>query len=358
MADFGEYPPTMTPQDALVVRQQAAETPDHAVVPYTGEDLARPRLGPANPFRDGATAWAGGAAGAKRKNAVLTGTADETFISEHTFRSKHRAVERRGGPEREFVGGAQAKDEAARIRKGREGKGEATIAEGDGAYVGPWARYKRPEYEEVEVDEDELGSGEEYEIVDEDEDGEEVIESGTVVSAPAEALARRREVEALGDETTTFDGESQYDYQGRTYMHVPQDLDIDLRKEVGSITNYAPKKLVHRWKGHDKAVTALRFFPDSGHLLLSASADTTVKIWDVYHSRELLRTYSGHTKAISDITFNTRRHPVPVGLVRPHDEALGHGDRAVRDALHDGQDAARRQLHRRRSSTRTSSWRA
>jgi pre-mRNA-processing factor 17 len=88
-------------------------------------------------------------------------------------------------------------------------------------------------------------------------------------------------------------------------MHVPLDLDIDLRKDVGSIKNFVPKKLIHTWKSHIKPIAALRFFPGSGHLLLSASADTTVKIWDVYHQKELLRTYSGHTKALSDATFNT-----------------------------------------------------
>lgn len=46
-----------------------------------------------------------------------------------------------------------------------------------------------------------------------------------------------------------------------------------------------------------KAINALRFFPNSGHLLLSASADSSIKIFDVYHNRELLRTYKGHTKS-------------------------------------------------------------
>lgn len=293
MADLGEYPPNMASQDALVLRQETG--PEHAVVKYSGEELTRPQLGPANPFKDEANAL-------KRKN-VLTGNAEETFVSEHTFRSKHRAIERRGGPEREFQSGAQIKAEAKKIRAGREGKGDATIADGDGAYVGPWAKYKRDEYEEVGADE-EVGSDEEVEYVYED-DEDDVVESGTVVSAPAEAIARRKEVEELGDETTTFHGESLHDYQGRTYMHVPQDLDIDLRKEIGSTTNYIPKKVVHTWKKHgDKAVTGLRFFPNSGHLLLSAGADSTVKIFDVYHHKELLRTYSGHTKAVSDICFN------------------------------------------------------
>ncbi|KAI0158069.1 WD40-repeat-containing domain protein [Xylariaceae sp. FL1272] len=294
MAGFGEYPPNMAPQDALVVREKAL--PDHAVVPYTGEDLARPKMGPANPFRDESRVL-------KRKN-VLTGTAEETFVSEHTFRSKHRAIERKGGPEREYQSGQAAKEEAAKIRSGRQKKGDATIADGDGAYIGPWAKYKKDEWEEIE-DDVELATDEEVEYVYEDDEKTDVVASGTVVAAPAGALVRRKEVEELGDETTTFHGSEQFDYQGRTYMHIPQDLDIDLRKEIGSITNYIPKKLVHTWKHHsDKAVTALRFFPNSGHLLLSSGADTTVKIFDVYHNKELLRSYSGHSKAVSDISFN------------------------------------------------------
>lgn len=291
MADFGEYPPNMAPQDALVVRQQAEL--DHAVVPYSAENLSRPNFGPSNPFKDESNTQ-------KRKN-VLTGHAEETFVSEHTFRSKHRAVERRGGPEREYQGAAALKKEAARIRARREDKGDATIAEGPGSYVGPWAKYSRNEYE-VLGDGEELASDEEYEVVEDDED---VVESGTVVQAPVAAIARRKEIEAMGDETTTFHGSEEHDYQGRTYMHVPQDLDVDLRKDAGSFTNYIPKKQIHAWKDHSKAVTALRFLPGSGHLLLSASADTTVKIRDVYHERELLRTYSGHSKALSDICFNS-----------------------------------------------------
>ncbi|KAH8200408.1 hypothetical protein TruAng_005437 [Truncatella angustata] len=290
MSNFGEYPPNMPSQDALILREE--DGPAHEVVKYSGQELTRPKLGPQNPFKDEQNAL-------KRKN-VLTGTAEETYVSEHTFRSKHRAVEGRGGPEREFQTGAQIKDEAKRIRAAREEKGDATIVDGPGEYVGPWAKYKREEYEEVGEDE-ELRSDEEYTEVSEDE----VIESGTVLSAPAQAVARRREVEELGEETTTYHGESLHDYQGRTYMHVPQDLNINLRKELGSITNYYAKKVIHTWKEHgDKAVTGLRFFPNSGHLLLSGGADTTVKIFDVYHKRELLRTYSGHTKAVSDICFN------------------------------------------------------
>jgi pre-mRNA-processing factor 17 len=312
MADVGDDAPHRPVQDALVRR--ATHGPDHAVVAYTGDDLSRPRLGPANPFRDdsstaltlaSASSASSSAPQKKRKN-VLTGHAEETFISEHTFRAKHRAVERAGagGPQREGMSSREQKEVHTRLRAEREGKGDATVADGDGAYVGPWAKYRRERYEVVEVEEgDELGSGdEEYEIVEEDED--EVVPSGTVVQAPAPSLARRKEVEELGEETTAFLGESEHDYLGRTYMHVPQDLGFSLTKEPGSVTNYIPKKLAYTWRPHGKPVTALQLFPGSSHLGLTGAADGMVKIWDVYRGREVLRSFSGHNKAITDLSFN------------------------------------------------------
>lgn len=304
MADFGDYPPNLSVKDALIIRE--SQGPDHAVVPYTGADLSRARLGPANPFRnDTSSAIIPSGPQKKRKN-VLTGHAEETFISEHTFRAKHRAVERAGagGPQREGMSNREQKELHRRLRMGREGKGDATVADGDGAYVGPWARYTRERYEEVEVgEEEELGSGEEYEVVEEDEE-DEVVPSGTLVQAPAPSLARRKEAEELGEETTAFVGESEHDYLGRTYMHVPQDLDISLTKEVGSLTNFIPKKLVYTWRPHKQPVTSLQLFPRSSHLGLSGAADGTIKIWDVYRKKEVLRTFSGHNKAVTDLSFN------------------------------------------------------
>ncbi|OAA60595.1 mRNA splicing factor [Niveomyces insectorum RCEF 264] len=322
MADFSEYPPNMAPQDALVVRAEAE--PDHAVVPYSAEDLARPFYGPANPFRpDGGDLSNGALATQKRKN-MLSGTATETYLSEYAFRAKHRAVERRGGPAREALSGDDVKAQNARLRASREDKGSASVADGDGAYVGPWARFKRKaiydEYDAADASPDGSEEEEEEEQVDGDDD-DDVVESGTVIPKPASAPVARSGQEPAGGgdghESTEFLGSEQYDYQGRTYMHVPQDLDVDLRKEVGSITNYIPRKLVHTWRSPSAAalstsgknqgqaaVTALRLFPASGHLLLSGSADNTVRIWDVYHGRELLRACTGHARAITDLSFN------------------------------------------------------
>jgi WD40 repeat protein len=98
-------------------------------------------------------------------------------------------------------------------------------------------------------------------------------------------------------------GKAERDYLGRTYMSVPTDVDVNLGGEPGAQECFIPKRLIHTWTGHTKAVSAIRFFPQSAHLLLSCSMDGKVKLWDVYHARSVLRTYIGHSKGVRDICF-------------------------------------------------------
>lgn len=279
----------------------------------TYDDLTRAAQGPVNPFKP-----AGVGNGLKRKN-VPTGHAEEAAISDAIFTAQHRTFQSLGytrDPSRPkaFVGDLESaslhggrdvvqmkpsKEVSAALRRKRQRKGDPGVVEGEGAYLGPWAKYQDDDQlyeEEVAQAGQELVSDEEY--VEEEEE-----------ITPAHMPAMSKDATAYQDdasqtETTEFHGSEERDYMGRTYMWVPQDLDIDLKKEAGSIKNYIPKKLVHTWKSHTKPITSLRFFPRTGHLLLSSAADGKAKIWDVYHQRELLRTFSGHSKAITDTNFH------------------------------------------------------
>lgn len=91
---------------------------------------------------------------------------------------------------------------------------------------------------------------------------------------------------------------TQRDYQGRSWIEPPRGQRPNTDHDY-----FIPKKCVHKWTGHTKAVSAIEFFPTHGHLLLSGSADTKVKVWDVYNHRRVKRTYMGHTAGVKDVGF-------------------------------------------------------
>jgi pre-mRNA-processing factor 17 len=136
----------------------------------------------------------------KGSGRVPTGFAAETFISESTFRQAQRALE--GNP-----------DAANSKKRKREKKGDSSVVEGPGAYKGPWARFEaeRPDA----ASDDEYGEDVEVEYVYEEDE----IEAMPEVTKGL-AGTDYRDTDAEG-ETSEFVGSQEFDYQGRTYMHVP-----------------------------------------------------------------------------------------------------------------------------------------
>ncbi len=152
----------------------------------------------------------------------------------------------------------------------------------------------------IKFDQDKKINDNDNEDEDEDDHDIESDESDDIIG-PTLTKPKNQSIE-----TTEFYGSNEFDYLGRTYMHIPQDLDISLTKEPGSQQCFIPKKLIHTFPGHNNGVTSLQFIPNSGHLLLSGGSDSKIKIWDIYHNNyELLRINYGHFKPIKDLSFNS-----------------------------------------------------
>jgi len=118
--------------------------------------------------------------------------------------------------------------------------------------------------------------------------------------APATDHASERAIERDSC-TTTFHGGSMVDYQGRSWMAKPKGVHSD----GGDHECFLPKKAGQRFLGHTKGVQSVSFFPGTGHLLLSASMDGKVKVWDCASNearsagrRGVRRTYSGHSMGV------------------------------------------------------------
>lgn len=95
-----------------------------------------------------------------------------------------------------------------------------------------------------------------------------------------------------------------FDYAGRSFLHIPQDVGVNLRSEEPPEKCFLPKKILHTYTGHTKGIQTVKYFPVSAHLFLSCSMDSKVKLWEVYKERRCIRTYSGHAQGVRDIAFN------------------------------------------------------
>ncbi|ELU00239.1 hypothetical protein CAPTEDRAFT_169920 [Capitella teleta] len=260
------------------------------------EELYAPVLGPDNPFKTEQER--------APKNA-LNGLVEPTNLSLFQFETQRRTFTSYGyaldpsvsdasltEPER-FIGNAdeaEGKDgltvfEATKKRPGdkRKRHRNADPADVEG-YLGPWGKFVDEKLvakptEEVQKEIDEYLSKKQRR------------KDNEIDEKPME-------------EKTKLHLEDPTDYLGRSWMHVPQDTGVNLKSEYPPEKCFLPKKLIHTWTGHTKGLSAIRWFPQYGHLLLSAGMDSKIKIWEVYNERRCIRTYLGHKQAVRDICFN------------------------------------------------------
>jgi pre-mRNA-processing factor 17 len=261
-------------QTSLVTRP--TDTQMNVNIPYN--DMILPVQGPQNPFGDRNRFL--------NQNA-LAGHVEEQSMTEHAFRAQHLTHSILGysanpsiDPNAPAILGsfenAQAngfatidtlrpsKGQRSELKRKRKAKGDLEIVDGEGSYVGPWATW------EGEEPQSHFLAGVEAAEEGEEEESE---EEETVMIKKAKPKRG-----AIGQESSVFHGKSMTDYQGRTYMSPPIAEAPNLLADAGSQDCFIPKVCIHTWTGHTQGVSVIRTFPETGHLMLSGSMDTKIKV--------------------------------------------------------------------------------
>lgn len=246
-------------------------------IPYS--DMTLPVQGPENPF--------GNRNRFINQNA-LAGHVEEQSMSEHAFRSQHlthsilgysanpsidpNAPSVLGSLDKAKANGFEtidamraSRNQKKELKRKRKQKGDLEIVEGEGAYVGPWAQWEGEEPESTF-----LAGVQEGEEEEESEEEEEPMIGRKKKNKPKAG--------ASGQENSVFHGKTMMDYQGRTYMHPPVSEAPQIMQEAGSQDCFIPKVCVHTYTGHTQGVSVIRLFPQTGHLMLSGSMDTKIKV--------------------------------------------------------------------------------
>ncbi|KAF8366640.1 prp-17, partial [Pristionchus pacificus] len=259
------------------------------------DELFLPEAGPSNPFKTERQ---------KAAKNTLTGFVEPAHINQFHFDREIRSFDTLGyarNPTAEngdsFIGDKQK----AQDNKGgslfdstKTGGEKRKRARNDDAgdvegYEGPWAKYK--DEKTVAIPDPEL-----------QKEMDAITEKRKKKSRKYKKEQEQEKHSA--EEKSTFHLKEALDYQGRSFMAVPSFTGVNLREDAVPDRCFIPKKLVHTYKGHSKGINAMRLFPKSGHLLLTASMDSKIKLWEVYNNHSIIRTYEGHKLPIKDIAFN------------------------------------------------------
>ena len=256
-----------------------SDTQMNVNIPY--HDMMLPIQGPENPF---------GERNRFLNQNALAGHVEEQSMSEHAFRAQHLTHSILGysanpsmDPNAPVVLGSiesaeannfatidtlrASRNQKRELKRKRKQKGDPEVVDGEGAYVGPWASWEGEEPQQHFLAGMEAsGDGDE----EEEEEEEPTHEFVAKKSKPKRG--------AHGQETSIFHGKSMTDYQGRTYMSPPVSEAPHLLQESGSQDCFIPKVCIHTWTGHTQGISVIRTFPETGHLLLSGSMDTKIKV--------------------------------------------------------------------------------
>ncbi|EDV24566.1 uncharacterized protein TRIADDRAFT_26041 [Trichoplax adhaerens] len=256
------------------------------------EELFQPEVGPLNPFKTKQQA--------APKN-TLSGYVEDSHFNDFQFENQRRTFSTHGYALDPSVGNSNSSgnniigdidmasqldgrtvfESGKRFGIEKRKRGERGDPSDIDCYKGPWAGY---------VDENKIAKPTEEEQA--------VLDDWKTVTS------KKKKEETVVDERSTLHIKDALDYQGRSFLHPPQDMGVRLNSEEPPEKCFLPKKHIHTWTGHTKGVSAIRLFPLSGHLLLSCSMDSKIKLWEVYGNRRCIRTYLGHDKAVRDICFN------------------------------------------------------
>lgn len=103
--------------------------------------------------------------------------------------------------------------------------------------------------------------------------------------------------EILEDTAIWFNSIPAKDHLGRSWVLPPLSLHAGMHECA------IAKQVVHTFSYHTSYVTNVEMFPDYGHIFLSSSLDSTVRVWSVTGDRQCLQSYVGHSKGVSDCAF-------------------------------------------------------
>ncbi|CAG9856287.1 unnamed protein product [Phyllotreta striolata] len=267
--------------------------------------LFAPALGPANPFKTQQQLV---------ERNMLSGHIERAHVSEFQFENQRRTFASYGyaldpsvtnDGQIKVVGSSEDADEssiktvfeASKTRpldkRKRKKNDDPSDVEG---FLGPWGGF---------VDEQKISKPTEEEQIELDE-----------ISSKKNKKGKPSEDKPL-EEKSVLHIKDAVDYQGRSFLHAPQDVGVNLKSDTPPDKCFLPKAHIHTWTGHSKGIAAIRLFPRTAHLLLSAGMDCRIKIWEVYNERRCVRTYYGHRQAVRDINFNNSgKHFLSAGYDR------------------------------------------